>query len=135
MVLCQDLTLAAAADGQAQHLTMLFVEYFWWLTCNVVMPIQTARPVGITLNTAFQDSDNISPAITRKRKNGDKGNAAYLQSCDANPDSQASGHDTDNGFPGVAVTIEAAQLACQPERQIGQTAGAPGSMPCIKCMR
>lgn len=56
MIVCQDLTLAAAADGQAQHFTMLFLVYFCRLTCNLVMPIQTAWPVGMTLNAAFQDS-------------------------------------------------------------------------------
>jgi len=35
----------------------------------------------------------------------------------------------------VAVTIKAAQLACQPEGQIGQTAGTPGGMSCTVCMR
>jgi len=33
------------------------------------------------------------------------------------------------------VTIKAAQLACQPEGQIGQTAGTPGGMSCTVCMR
>lgn len=55
MLVCQDLTLAAAADGQIS--TMLL----FWSTVN--------------------------------RKKGSKGTPAYLQSCDANPDSQASEHD------------------------------------------
>ena len=53
-----------------------------------------------------------------------------LQACDANPDSQAGGDDADHSFPGVALTIKAAQLACQPQRQVGQPASSPGGVPC-----
>lgn len=89
----------------------------------------------MTLITALQDSAQHLTTYNREEGKKGKGNSAHLQSCDANPDSQASGHDTDNGLPGVAVTIKAVQLACQPERQIGQTAGAPGGMSCKRLMR
>ena len=56
MIVGQILTLAAAADGQAQRFTTGFWEYLCRLTCNLVIPIQTARPVVMTLKTAFQDS-------------------------------------------------------------------------------
>ena len=113
MIVCQDLTLAAAANGQAQHLTLLFLEYFCWLFHNFVMPIQTARPVGMTLNKAFQDSAQHLTSYNKEEEDRGKGTPAYLQSCDPNPDSQASGHDTEHSLPGL----------CLPSHQLHQGRG------------